>query len=141
MEIDFISSLLMISKEMNIPGLIEEEKQKSLQRAQEIDERRNKTADIFRQFIDKLGLEKFSQIFVEYHHDQFYVVDPHEFFQSDEQNEIFEIYQQERKKFDLDFYRRYMPKMDPDQVAKTLGVLADRDIPREVLNGILSENK
>ena len=86
----------------------------------------------FKNIIDKIGLERFTEMFVEEHKNLPYVIDPHEFIEPED--EFFSIYSEEKKAFDLEFYRRFMPKMDPDRVATTLGSLIGRDFPDEVLN-------
>ncbi len=102
-----------------------------------------KTTAEFKDFIERVGLHKFTQIFVDAHAHQTYVVDVHEFLshhdteeEQTEMKKISDFYARERLAFDLTFYSRYMSKLSVDRVAATLANIDEVDICQALLDKI-----
>lgn len=131
----FLSRVLPIT--MNVPKDIEDLAQ---ERAWMYIRRTKEFNDIIKQIV----FERFCEIFVDAHNgsnssdplidiENFYEAHFFEGLLSTEIVKVFATYREQKREFDLKFYREFLSKMDPEMVATTLGCATENELSPDVL--------
>lgn len=97
----------------------------------------NEDAEKIFEEIERVGLQKFTEIFLDVLSKEDWVLNPEELLHTDKS--FNEVYSKHLRNFHLSVYREFMPQMNPSFFVRNFAALSTRDLPKEKIYEELSK--